>query len=64
MPAIRARRPEVPEPLAAVLARMLAKDRSDRFRTPADVVAALEPMAAGTDLLVLLSAQTGTGETA
>jgi serine/threonine protein kinase len=43
------KRPEVPDELAAILDRMLAKDRADRFAVPADVVAALEPLAAGCD---------------
>ncbi len=39
---IRAIRPEVPEGLAAVLARMMAKDPKARYQTPAQVAAALE----------------------
>jgi eukaryotic-like serine/threonine-protein kinase len=50
VPPIRGRRPEVPERLAAVLARMVAKDRVDRFVSAAGVVAALQPFAAGADL--------------
>jgi hypothetical protein len=38
---IRQIRPEVPDELAAVLARMLAKDPDQRYQTPADVAAAL-----------------------
>jgi hypothetical protein len=34
-------RPEVPEEVAAIVHRLLAKDAADRFATPADVVAAL-----------------------
>jgi serine/threonine protein kinase len=34
VPPIRKRRADMPEPLAAVLERMLAKDRKDRFATP------------------------------
>jgi ABC-type branched-subunit amino acid transport system substrate-binding protein len=50
VPPIRERRPEVPEPLAAVLGRMLAKDRNRRYALPGDVVAVLQPFAVGTDL--------------
>jgi serine/threonine protein kinase len=39
---IRAIRPEVPDGLAAVLAKMMAKDPKGRYQTPAQVVAALE----------------------
>ena len=50
VPPIRGRRPDVPERLAAALARMLAKDPTGRFVTAAGVVAALHPFAAGADL--------------
>jgi hypothetical protein len=40
---IRQIRPEVPEGLAAVLARMMAKDTAARYQTPAQVAADLEP---------------------
>jgi serine/threonine protein kinase len=36
-------KPETPAELVAVVQRMLAKDPGQRFQTPADVVAALEP---------------------
>jgi len=39
---IRQIRPEVPEGLAAILAKMMHKDLNQRFATPADVVEALE----------------------
>ncbi|MCE9562548.1 MAG: protein kinase [Planctomycetes bacterium] len=39
---IRAIRPEVPEGLAAVLAKMMAKDPKVRYQTPAQVVVALD----------------------
>jgi serine/threonine-protein kinase len=42
---IRGLRPEVPEGLAAVLAKMMAKRPEDRYQTPAEVSAALEPFA-------------------
>jgi serine/threonine protein kinase len=43
---VRALRPEVPEALAAVLNKMLAKDVSQRYQTPAEVVQALAPWTA------------------
>jgi ABC-type branched-subunit amino acid transport system substrate-binding protein len=54
VPPIRERRHEVPEALAAVLARMLAKDRNRRYALPGDVVALLQPFAVGADLERLL----------
>jgi urea transport system substrate-binding protein len=51
------RRPDVPEQLAMVVARMLAKDRDDRFAIPAEIVAALHPFAVGADLPSLLRAE-------
>jgi serine/threonine protein kinase len=53
VPPIRERRPDVPEGLAAVVERMLAKDRANRFASAAGVVAALQPFAAGADLAAL-----------
>jgi serine/threonine protein kinase/tetratricopeptide (TPR) repeat protein len=50
---IRQLRPDVPDALAAVLDRMLAKDPADRFATPAEVAEALEPFAATSDLASL-----------
>jgi serine/threonine protein kinase len=43
---IREVRAEVPEDLAAVLAKMLAKDPRDRYQTPAELAAALDHWAA------------------
>src|SRR5262249_25520220 len=40
---IRQLRPEVPEELAAVIERMMAKDAADRYQEPAEVAAALTP---------------------
>lgn len=40
---IRLRRPEVPEEMAAVLEKMLAKDPAQRYSRPLDVAQALEP---------------------
>ncbi len=42
-PAVRHRRPDVPAELAAVVAKMLAKDPAARFQTPAEVATALRP---------------------
>lgn len=46
IPPIRELRPEVPEPLATVIEFMLAKDRENRFATPAEVADSLAPFAA------------------
>lgn len=54
VPPIRERRSDVPEPVAAALQRMLAKDRGDRFASPAYVAAALQPFVTGADLRRLL----------
>jgi serine/threonine protein kinase len=43
---IRELRPDVPEDMAAVVARMLAKDPRERYQTPAELAAALDPWAA------------------
>jgi hypothetical protein len=43
-PPLRELRPEVPEAVAAVVARLLAKDPADRFPTPADLIAQLQRM--------------------
>jgi len=50
VPTIRNFVPEVPEELAAILDRMLAKDPNERFATPAEVAAALEPFCQGANL--------------
>ena len=52
---IRLLRTDIPEELAAVLERMLAKDPGGRLATPAEVAAALEPFAADCDLPNLLT---------
>jgi PAS domain S-box-containing protein len=46
-PPIRQHRPQVPEPLEAVLIRLLAKDPVNRFDTPAQVVEAIAPLTIG-----------------
>jgi tRNA A-37 threonylcarbamoyl transferase component Bud32 len=47
VPPVRRQRPDVPEGLAAVLDRMLAKDPARRYATPGEVGTALAPYAAG-----------------
>jgi serine/threonine protein kinase len=49
MPAIREQRPDVPGELVAVLDRMTAKERDQRFATPAAVADVLAEFAAGSD---------------
>jgi serine/threonine protein kinase len=44
-PSVRALRPEVPAELDAVVAKMMAPRPEDRYQTPRDVVAALQPFA-------------------
>lgn len=44
-PPVRARRPDVPAGLAAVVERLLAKKPEDRYQTPAELRAALTPFA-------------------
>ncbi len=55
VPPVRNDVPEVPDELAAVLERMLAKRPEDRFATPGDVAAALEPFCVGADLKTLVA---------
>jgi serine/threonine protein kinase len=50
VPPLGERRGDVPEQLAVALERMLSKDREGRFPRPADVVAAMQPFAAGSEL--------------
>jgi serine/threonine protein kinase len=47
---IQSIRADVPDPLAATIERMMAKDRERRFSTPGEVAAALRPFVAGADL--------------
>jgi serine/threonine protein kinase len=49
-PQIRKRRSDVPELLAQVIKRMLAKQPGQRFETPAQVATALTPFAESSDL--------------
>jgi len=40
---IRSLRPEVPEEIAAIVERMMAKDTAKRYQTPSELIAALAP---------------------
>jgi serine/threonine protein kinase/TolB-like protein len=55
VPEVRESRPEVPKELSAVLAKMLAKNPSGRYATPAAAAAALAPHCAGHDLARVLT---------
>jgi len=60
VPPIRRFCPEVPAALTAILDRLLAKNPIDRFATPAELSARLEPLTAGSDLPGLFArAQSG-----
>jgi serine/threonine protein kinase len=48
-------RADVPMQLAVVLERMVAKDRKNRFSTPAEINAAVQPFATGANLSRLVS---------
>jgi serine/threonine protein kinase len=58
-PSIREVVASVPEELAVLLGRMLAKDPAQRPATPADVAQGLEPFCAGHDLPGLASSRIG-----
>jgi hypothetical protein len=62
VPDIRAARPDLPEGVAAVLDRMLAKAPADRFATPAEVAEALRPFAEGSRLPELAARAAAAGE--
>ncbi|MCA9146954.1 MAG: serine/threonine protein kinase [Planctomycetales bacterium] len=49
-------RPDIPDELAAIIDRTLAKEPQDRFNTPNELAAALEPFARDADLSGLLAA--------
>jgi hypothetical protein len=53
-PRLTTRQPRAPPQLAAIVHRMMAKNPADRFATPGEVVAALEPWARGANLTALL----------
>jgi urea transport system substrate-binding protein len=50
LPPIRELRPDVPEAVAAVVDRMLAKNADERFANPGEVAEALRPFVEGCDL--------------
>ncbi|MDB5340419.1 MAG: Serine/threonine protein kinaserelated protein [Planctomycetaceae bacterium] len=52
---IRELRPEITLELANIVHRMLARNPDERFSTPAEVSAALQPYAKGADLVALLA---------
>ncbi|MGO9110376.1 MAG: efflux RND transporter periplasmic adaptor subunit [Thermoguttaceae bacterium] len=54
VPSIRTVAANVPEKLAAILDRMVAKDPGERFATPAEVAAALEPFCKRANLANLM----------
>ena len=54
LPNIQEQRPDVPQGLAKVLEKMLAKDKDLRYAEPGEVVAALAPFAGNVDLAPLL----------
>ena len=62
IPPIRQLCPEIPDGLAGVLDRMLAKSPEDRYSTPAEVAAALMPWCGGADLPALLQRAIATEE--
>ena len=55
IPSMRRFRTDLPQELSGVVERMLAKDPAERYATPAEVAAALEPFAAGCDLSTLIA---------
>lgn len=55
---VRTKRPEVPAELAAIVQRLLAKNPSARFATPAEVSAVLEPFCRGANLERLMGIET------
>lgn len=58
-PPIQSRRADVPDELAAIVHRMIAKDPRLRFQTPAEVAAALGPWAGRRCLARLLDTSSG-----
>ncbi len=54
LPDIREQRPDVPDDLAKVLEKMLAKEKDLRYAEPGEVAAALAPFAGNADLAPLL----------
>lgn len=54
VPPIQVARPGVPRPVAALLARMLAKEPAERPSSPAEVANVLRPLCQGSKLIALL----------
>ena len=54
-PPIQSRRADIPDGLAAIIHRLLAKNPADRYATPDEVAEALAPYCAGADLVGLLT---------
>jgi hypothetical protein len=46
-PSVRSKRPEVPEKVAQIVARLLAKDPAERYQTAGELIAAIEAARAG-----------------
>jgi serine/threonine protein kinase len=59
-PPINSVRRDVPPPLAALIARMLARDPTARYATPRDLAEAIHPWTAGCNLPALLVRAEGT----
>ena len=54
IPDVSRLRPETPPELQVILEKLLAKDRSDRFKSPRELATALEPFCRGANLDLLL----------
>lgn len=52
IPSLRAVRDDVPEPLDAVFAKMIAKDVDDRYQTMTEVISVLTRVRSGTDTVI------------
>jgi serine/threonine protein kinase len=60
---VQASRPDVPPAVIALVERLMARDPSDRFATPADVVAAVEALPAVGQASLLVPAAEGQAKT-
>lgn len=58
-PAVSLRRQNVPRGVLACLTKMMAKDRNDRYRVPAEIITVLQPYTANANLGALLQPETG-----
>ena len=58
IPPIQSRRQDIPSELAAIVHRMVEKNRDDRYSTPQEVVEALAPFCEGANLAKLLPSNT------